>query len=75
MELLTDLSKAFYCVLHDLLIAKLHAYGVDIKYLRFVYSYLNGRKQRVKINNKYSSFELYLLWGIYSLIFLSVIFF
>ena len=74
-ELLTDLSKAFYCVLHDLLIAKLHAYGVDIKYLRFVYSYLNGRKQRVKINNKYSSFELYLLWGIYSLIFLSVIFF
>ena len=55
--LLTDLSKAFDCILHDLLIAKLHAYGVEMKSLRFLYSYLNGREQRVKINDKYSSFE------------------
>ena len=55
--LLTDLSKAFDCILHDSLIAKLHAYGVDLKSLRFLYSYLNDRKQRVKINDKYSSFE------------------
>ena len=53
---LTDLSKAFDCILHDLLNAKLHAYGIDMKSLRFLYSYLNGRKQ-VKINDKYSSFE------------------
>ena len=55
--LLTDLSKAFDLVLHDLLIEKLHAYGVDMKSLRFLYSYLNDRKQRVKINDKYSSFD------------------
>ena len=55
--LLTYLSKAFDCIFHDLLIAKLHAYGVDMKPLKFLYSYLNGRKKRVKINDKYSSFE------------------
>ena len=80
--LLTDLTKSFDFILQDLLIAKLHTYGVDLKSLRFLYSYLNGRKQRVKINNKYSSFEEILfgvpqgsILGLYSLIFLSVIFF
>ena len=50
--LLTDLSKAFDCILHDLLIATLHAYDVDMKSLKFLYSYLNDRKQRVKVNDK-----------------------
>ena len=55
--LLTDLSKSFDCLLHDLLIAKLHAYGFDMKLLRFMHSYLNNRRKRVKIDNQYSSFE------------------
>ena len=51
--LMTDLSKAFDCLLHDLLIAKLHAYDFEVDSLRLIYSYLVGRKQRVKIDNEY----------------------
>ena len=54
--LLTDLSKAFDCLLHDL-IAKLHAYGFEMSSLKLLYSYLTNRRQRVKINNAYSSWK------------------
>ena len=53
--LLTDLSKAFDCLSHDLLIAKLSAYGFSLPALRFIYSCLTNRKQRTKVNAEYSS--------------------
>ena len=52
---LTDLSKAFDCLSHELLLAKLHAYGFSISALRLIYSYLANRKQKTKINSSYSS--------------------
>ena len=55
--LLTDLSKAFDCLSHELLIAKLRAYGFSLNALRLIHSYLTNRKQRIKINTKYSSWE------------------
>ena len=54
--LLTDLSKAFDCLKHDLLIAKLAAYGFDHPSLCFIHSYLSGRVQRTKVNEAYSSY-------------------
>ena len=42
--LLTDLSKVFDCIKHDLLIANLAAYGFDSHSLSFVFIYLNERK-------------------------------
>ncbi len=55
--LLTDLSKAFDCLLHDLLIAKLHAYGFDYLSLKLIHSYLTGRKQRVRVNASFSEWS------------------
>ena len=52
-----DLSKAFDCIPHDLLIVKLHAYGFIENSLTFFYSHLKRRNQNVKINNAYSLFK------------------
>ena len=44
-----DLSKAFDCMPHGLLIAKMHAYGFSTDVCKLLKSYLVDRKQRVKI--------------------------
>ena len=52
---LTDLSKAFDCLPHDLLIAKLHAYGFERSALDFIHSYLTDRTQRTQVDGEYSN--------------------
>ena len=48
----TDLSKAFGCLDHKLLTAKLNAYSFNLPALRLIYEYLSNREQRMKIQNK-----------------------
>ena len=55
--LLTDLSKPFNYLPHEVLIAKLDVYGFDKSSLKLIHSYLSNRKQRVKINGRYSSWS------------------
>ena len=52
--ILMDLSKAFGCLNHDLLLAKLHAYGFSAEAVRTIRSYLKNRWQRTKINTSFS---------------------
>ena len=61
--LLTDLSKAFHCLIYNLLIAKLHAYRYEYNLIKLIYSYFSGRFQRVWINSTYSSWSE-ILFGI-----------
>ena len=42
--LLTDLSKAFHCLPHDLIIAKRNAYGFSFSSAGLIHSYLSDRK-------------------------------
>ena len=49
----TDLSKASDCLSHDLLIAKLHAYGNDLSSLKLLEDYLSNRRQKTKVEVLY----------------------
>ena len=52
--ILCDLSKAFDTLPHDLIIAKLSAYGFSFDALKMISSYLSDRMQRCKIGSSYS---------------------
>ena len=54
-----DLSKAFDTISHELLIEKLHAYGLDKNSLTML-SYLSDRWQRTNINTSFSSWSEFL---------------
>ena len=62
-DLLNDLSKAFDCLPHDLLITKLHAYSIKNRSLNLIISYLKNRKQSVRLNNTHTEW-IEILFGV-----------
>ena len=58
VTVLMDLLKAFHCIPHDLLIAKLNAYGLSEETTTFFYSQLKRRGQKVRINDILSSLQV-----------------
>ena len=59
--LLTDLGKAFDCIVHDFLIAKLEVYSFSYEPLKVMHYYLTDRKHRTKANGSFSYFIVLLL--------------
>ena len=59
--ILMDLSKAFDCLPHDLISAKLHAYGLDSGSVKVLEIYLSNRYQRTKVDSTLSSWLKVLL--------------
>ena len=55
--ILMDLSKAFDTINHELLIAKLEAYGFGDSALELMHSYLSNRWQRTKVNTSFSTWK------------------
>ena len=61
--LLKDLSKAFDCLDHELLIAKLNDYGFILPALRLIHDYLWHRKDRGRVYKSYSKW-LAVMFGV-----------
>ena len=51
------LSKVFDTISHPVLLAKLHAYGFSKQALTVICNYLSNQKQRIKVNNVFSSWK------------------
>ena len=52
-----DLSKAFDCLPHQLILEKLKLYGMDNKLVVLMDNYLSSRFQRVKLRGTYSTWQ------------------
>jgi hypothetical protein len=57
-----DLAKAFDCVNHDILLTKLHFYGIQGAVVNWFRSYLTNRKQKIDIKSSNAIQSTYSNW-------------
>ena len=76
-----NLSKAFDCLHHQLLIAQLKVYGLAEEEVKLLESYIGDRSQQIKLGTFTRTWEKLLReslrdisWDLYSLAFLSIIY-
>ena len=60
---MTGISKVFISISHELLTAKLNAYGFDETSLKLIISYLKNRTQNTKVGSSFSEL-LYIIYGV-----------
>ena len=60
--ILTGISKVFYSICHDLLIAKLNAYGFNWNALKLIYDYVSDRSQKT-VGSSFSAY-LDIIYGV-----------
>ena len=51
-----DLSKAFDCICHNVLLANSNAYGFDRNAMKLIYYYLSDRPQKTKVDSLFSGY-------------------
>ena len=56
VAILTDLSKAFDCICHNLFIPKLNSYGFDRNALNLIYDNLSVRSQKPKVGSFFTPY-------------------
>ena len=72
--MLTDLSKAFDCLNHELLIEKLNVHGFTLPAIKLVHDYLSDRRQRTRVNNLFIQYMVSILGTLLFNIFLADLF-
>jgi hypothetical protein len=56
--ILMDLSKAFDCLPHDILLSKLAVYGLSYQLVQLLENYLTGCKQQIKLHGVVSGWQI-----------------